>query len=83
MIGPAPVGDSEQNERIRTLSGAFADVCHRAGVSFVSVVEPLLASQVWMAEVAADDGAHPAAEGYEALSRLMFAAGWTDWLQGG
>jgi len=59
MIGPAPVDDPEQNERIRTLSAAFADVCHRAGVSFVSVVEPLLALQVWMAEVAADDGAHP------------------------
>jgi acyl-CoA thioesterase-1 len=82
MIGPAPVDDPEQNERIRTLSAAFADVCHRAGVPFVSVVEPLLALQVWMAEVAADDGAHPAAEGYEALSRLVIAAGWTDWLRG-
>lgn len=82
MIGPAPVDDPEQNERIRTLSAVFADVCHRAGVSFVSVVEPLLASQVWMAEVAADDGAHPAAEGYGALSQLVIAAGWADWLRG-
>jgi acyl-CoA thioesterase-1 len=82
MIGPAPVDDPEHNERIRTLSAAFADVCHRAGVPFVSVVEPLLALQVWMAEVAGDDGAHPAAEGYEALSRLVIAAGWTDWLRG-
>lgn len=81
-IGPAPVDDSEQNERIRILSAAFADVCHRAGVSFVSVIEPLLASRVWMAEVAEDDGAHPAAEGYEALSQLVIAAGWADWLRG-
>ncbi|HEX5309770.1 MAG TPA: GDSL-type esterase/lipase family protein [Solirubrobacteraceae bacterium] len=83
MIGPAPVNDPEQNERIRALSTAFADVCNRAGVSFVSVVEPLLASRVWMEEVAADDGAHPAANGYEALSQLVIAAGWADWLRGG
>jgi acyl-CoA thioesterase I len=80
IIGPAPVDDPEQNERIRALSAAFADVCHRAGVSFVSVVEPLLASRVWMEEVAADDGAHPAVDGYEALSQLVIAGGWADWL---
>jgi acyl-CoA thioesterase I len=45
-------------------------------------VEPLLALQVWMAEVAAGDGAHPAAEGHEALSQLVIAAGWADWLRG-
>jgi acyl-CoA thioesterase-1 len=66
MIGPAPVDDREQNERIRTLSTAYADVCHQAGVSFVSVVDRLLASAVWMEEVAVGDGAHPAADGYEA-----------------
>jgi lysophospholipase L1-like esterase len=49
---------------------------------FVSVVDPLLASQVWMREVAADDGAHPAADGYEALAQLVIAAGWADWLRG-
>jgi acyl-CoA thioesterase I len=81
MVGPAPVDDPEQNERIRRLSVAFADVCCGAGVAFVSVVEPLLASQVWMREVAAGDGAHPAAEGYEALSDRVIAAGWADWLR--
>jgi len=82
MIGPAPVDDPEQNARIRSLTGAFADVCEQAGVAFVSVVEPLLASRVWMTQVAADDGAHPAVEGYEVLSDLVIAAGWADWLRG-
>jgi acyl-CoA thioesterase I len=82
MVGPAPVGDPEQNERIRSLADAFADVCEQAGAAFVSVVEPLLASPVWMAQVAAGDGAHPAAEGYEVLSGLVIAAGWADWLRG-
>jgi lysophospholipase L1-like esterase len=82
MVGPAPVDDPGQNERIRSLSAAFADVCEQAGVAFVSVVGPLLASRVWMTQVAAGDGAHPAAEGYEVLSDLVIAAGWVDWLRG-
>jgi acyl-CoA thioesterase-1 len=82
MVGPAPVDDPEQNERIRVLSATFADICHRTGVSFVSVVEALLACPVWMQEVATTDGAHPAADGYEAMSQLVIAAGWADWLRG-
>jgi lysophospholipase L1-like esterase len=82
MVGPTPVDDPEQNERIHSLSAAFADECSRAGAAFVSVIEPLLASRVWMTQVAAGDGAHPAAEGYKVLSDLVIAAGWTDWLRG-
>lgn len=80
MVGPAPVDEPEQNERIRDLSVAFADVCRGAGVAFVSVVEPLLTSRAWAREVAAGDGAHPAAEGYQALSDHVIAA-WADWLR--
>lgn len=82
MVGPAPVDDPGHNERIRGLSGAFAEVCRGAGVCFVSVVEPLLASRVWMGEVAAGDGAHPAADGYQLLSECVIAGGWADWLRG-
>ena len=82
MVGPAPVDDTAQNERIKALSAAFEEVCRRSGTAFVSVVEPLLASRVWMQEVAADDGAHPAADGYEALAQLVIAGGWVGWLEG-
>jgi acyl-CoA thioesterase I len=82
MVGPAPVDDPEQNERIRSLADAFANLCERAGAAFVSVVELLLASSVWMTQVAAGDGAHPAAEGYKVLSGLVIVAGWADWLRG-
>lgn len=34
-----------------------------------------------MTQVMAGDGAHPAAEGYDALAGLILAAGWTDWLR--
>jgi hypothetical protein len=74
--------EQQQNERIRSLTDSFADVCEQAGTAFVSVVESLLASRVWMTQVAAGDGAHPSAEGYETLSGLVIAAGWADWLRG-
>jgi hypothetical protein len=54
----------------------------RSGAVFVSVMEPLLASRVWMKEVAAGDGAHPAADGYETLAQLVIAGGWVGWLEG-
>jgi acyl-CoA thioesterase I len=82
MVGPAPVDDPAQNERTCALSAAFGDTCREAGVPFVSVVEPLLASRVWMEEVASGDGAHPAADGYGVLSKLVLSAGWIDWLRG-
>jgi acyl-CoA thioesterase I len=82
VLGPAPVDDPEQNRRISSLSGSFAEVCAEHGVPFVSVVEQLLASAVWMEQVAAGDGAHPGAEGYDALADLVLAGDWLDWLRG-
>ena len=81
VVGPAPIADREQNDRIRRLSASFAEICHRADVKFVDVFESLLASPVWMKEVGAGDGAHPAADGYDALANLIVSAGWGEWLQ--
>jgi acyl-CoA thioesterase-1 len=57
------------------------EVCSNAGVRFIGVVEQLLDARIWMTQVMAGDGAHPAAEGYDALADLILAAGWTDWLR--
>jgi len=81
VIGPAPVDDPQQNERIQALSASFSDVCSNADVCFIGVVEQLLDAPIWMTQVMAGDGAHPAAEGYDALAGLILAAGWTDWLR--
>jgi acyl-CoA thioesterase-1 len=81
VVGPAPVDDPEQNRRIHGLSVSFAEVCAERGVPFMSVVEALLASPVWMEQVAVGDGAHPGAEGYDALADLVLAGGWLDWLR--
>jgi acyl-CoA thioesterase-1 len=81
VLGPAPVDDPEQNRRIRSLSVSLAEVCAEHEVPYVSVIEPLLASPVWMGQVAVGDGAHPGAEGYDALARLVLDGGWLDWLR--
>jgi acyl-CoA thioesterase I len=82
VLGPAPVDDLEQNRRIHNLSVSFAEVCAEREVPFVSVIEPLLASLVWMEQVAIGDGAHPGAGGYDVLARLVLDGGWLDWLRG-
>jgi len=44
-------------------------------------VGPLRTDSIWSEELAVGDGSHPAAGGYEALARLVLAAGWVDWIR--
>jgi lysophospholipase L1-like esterase len=81
VVGPAPVDEAEQNGRIHALSRAFGEICDERGLPFVSVIEPLLANRLWMEQVAAGDGAHPGADGYDALARRVLEGGWLDWLR--
>lgn len=83
VVGPAPVDDDEQNVRIQTLSVAFGEICASRGVPFVGVIEPLLASSVWVQQVGNGDGAHPGAAGYQALAEVVLAGGWLNWVAGG
>jgi lysophospholipase L1-like esterase len=80
VVGPAPVDDAEQNARIKALTESFAKVSIERGVPFVGVAEALLKSSAWMAEVAAGDGAHPAAEGYRTVAQRLIDAGLLAWL---
>lgn len=77
MVGPPPVADHEQNRRIASLSHAFAAVCRAQGVPYLPVFASLMASGTWMRQAAAGDGAHPGAQGYAELARLV--EGWAVW----
>ena len=79
MIGPPPVADRVQNRRIAALDAQFAAVCAETGAPYVTVFAPLRDAPVWMDEVAAGDGAHPAAAGYDLLTDLVEPA-WQEWL---
>lgn len=80
MVGPALVGETEQNQRICDLSGRLAVLCQELGVPFLEIAGPLQRSAVWVAEAIANDGAHPSAAGYGELAELVRGWGaWREW----
>lgn len=79
MAGPPAVDDELHNERIVSLDALLEAECGRHSVPYISVVRRLRIHDVWRREVREGDGAHPGAEGYEALAALVRPA-WDDWL---
>jgi lysophospholipase L1-like esterase len=79
VVGPPPVADSEQNERLAVLTERFAGVCRRDDVRYVDTMSRLIRRPNWKAEVAAGDGSHPAAGGYQLLADIIFPP-WYSWL---
>ncbi len=72
VIGPPPIDDQSQNLRTQQLSVAMEGVCVESGHRFVSIFGELSEDAVWRAAVAAGDGAHPGAVGYQRLAELIW-----------
>jgi len=81
VVGPPPVGERDQDERIGELSNQFAHVLTHRGVPFVNTARVLSAHDGWRREAAANDGSHPGAGGYSALADLVLDGGWTEWME--
>ena len=80
MVGPSPISDETRQDEIKAMSDAFASICESEGVAFLDVFDQLLASEAWMGEIVAGDGAHPGANGYNALARIVHEwSGWFSW----
>lgn len=77
MVGPPPIADPDQNQRIEQLSQQLAGVCQQLGVPYLAVFALLKTSAVWLQEAAANDGAHPRAEGYTEMAQLTQQ--WSAW----
>jgi lysophospholipase L1-like esterase len=77
MIGPPPIGDAELDERVKRFSAALNVLCDELSVPFLSTWECLIASDTWLREAAAGDGAHPNRAGYSVLAD--FIARWDGW----
>jgi acyl-CoA thioesterase-1 len=75
VVGPPPVADRDQNDRIEALDEQFAEEVF----PYVSVFAALQFERDWMRAVALGDGAHPGAEGYRMFAELVLPA-WEDWL---
>jgi lysophospholipase L1-like esterase len=80
VVGPAAVDDDAVNDRIAELSYAYRMLCARHRVPFVPLVESLRDNEVWRGSIAAGDGAHPGADGYAEIARLVLEAGWLEWM---
>ncbi|MEL7356215.1 MAG: GDSL-type esterase/lipase family protein [Cyanobacteria bacterium J06560_6] len=74
LVGPPPIEDEQMNRRNELLSATYAELCEELRVPYLEIYQPLRENALWMQEVAAVDGAHPAASGYLAFAQLV-----TDW----
>lgn len=74
MVGPPPVLDDEQNERIESLSLAFARETKALGVPYIDLFSALCSDDAYKREIARNDGAHPRSEGYSKMARIIGAS---------
>ncbi|MBL8163389.1 MAG: lipase [Anaerolineae bacterium] len=77
IIGPAPIGDSEQNGRIAALDDRYARATTLENIPYLSVFDTLNSDDTWLREVESGDGAHPSAGGYARLAEIV--TNWHEW----
>ncbi len=79
IVGPAPVGDREQQGHISQLSALYAQLADGLAIPYVETIGPLRDSEAWTSELQAGDGAHPRAGGYSLLAQLVIGP-WLHWV---
>lgn len=75
VVGPPPVDDEQQNQRIQTLSNAMQIEAEKAGLSFIPLFDHLIQDSTYLAEIAQNDGAHPRLTGYDKMTRIILDSG--------
>ena len=71
MLGPPPVGEDEQNERIMSLSQAYAQEAKALGVPYIDLFSPLASDAAYQREVSNNDGSHPRSGGYAKMADIV------------
>jgi len=86
FVGPAPVSERPPlkaagwepvNDRIRRLNRAFATVAANLLIPYLDLYPELQQDRRWRADLAAGDGVHPSALGYEVIADLV--THWPSW----
>ena len=77
VLGPFPVGEAAQDARILDLCPLYAERAQALGVPYLPVARFLTDSALWQADVAASDGCHPGAAGYQLVADQVLA--WPAW----
>ena len=71
MVGPPPVLDDKQNERIKELSLAFAREAQALRVPYIDLFAALCSDNAYKREVSMNDGSHPRSEGYSKIAYIV------------
>ncbi|WP_330185598.1 hypothetical protein [Nocardia sp. NBC_01503] len=79
VVAPPPNVDEDHNGRLLALDARFAEVCDGLETPYLRAHQPLRENPIWMREVAATDGYHPDAPGYDEFAALL-APHWLLWL---
>jgi lysophospholipase L1-like esterase len=74
MIGPPPVSDDAQSERIRLLSDAYAQTAESLAVPYIEIFRPLIDDTHYLREIAGNDGSHPQGVGYGKIAGIISAS---------
>lgn len=77
VVGPVPVGDASQNERVHELCAAYSSEAAALAIPYLPVAQRLVSATSWIDEVHANDGSHPGANGYAALASMVLD--WPAW----
>ncbi len=71
MVGPPPVAEADQNNRIGSLSKAFSREAQALGVPYIELFSYLASDEEYQQEVSRYDGAHPGSHGYEKITHII------------
>ncbi|KGK42674.1 hypothetical protein LH51_05075 [Nitrincola sp. A-D6] len=71
LVGPPPVGEDKQNERIMALSQAFAEEAAAQSVPYIDLFSSLVSDDSYKLEVMNNDGSHPGSSGYVKMAHII------------
>lgn len=74
IVGPPPVNDDAQNQRIKIISEAFARESETLRVPFIEIFSHLVGDIRYRKEISDSDGAHPRSGGYTTIAQLISAS---------
>lgn len=74
VVGPPPVSEDEQNERIGALSRALAEEASALDAPYIDLFSSLVGDAAYRREILANDGAHPRSSGYKKIANIILSS---------